>query len=624
MTLPLRVILLAIICYLFAPAISFATMDSQHEDASLRSTPERDVPDDEVSSTSLRSDEFLVKQLKITGNTLISTRELLEKLPLCYIDYEEIDPNIEEARVNGTYNFRVLYEIILRPGKKRKISLGTIQGLTKYFLSQYSDYAGIYVYVPADPDEGTGRMKLRDGILEIKILEGRVAKVTVERYDLRDPNQILLEPEDKTHSSDKNRGYLKSSLIKSWSPVKEGDVIRMKELDYFVKLLNLNPDRHVRHYISRSREPDALNLSYDIYETTPWHLYLQVDNAGTSDRQWAPRVAVINTNLTGIDDRFSAVYQAPWEKGIENEYSVYGNYGFPLYNPRLRLNVYGGYSKFDITPEGGADINFIGNGSFYGSVLSYNILQIDSLFIDLIGSLSTERSKVTPSLGLTSDVDMDLWGIGVNIYCTDDMSNTFFTFIGTSSMGGSSLSEFQLAREKTDPDFTIYNAAASHSRFLDPQKVNLLSGSFRFITSTERLVPAKMTTFGGLYSVRGYEEDEIVADGGIIASGQYEFDLVKYNQIGSDNQANSKKAQNTEPWLKRLAPLAFIDYGRAKTKSPVSGEQETHKLCSAGVGVIVGLEDTFDASLYCGWPLRPTEETDKGDVRLNVSLRGKF
>ena len=159
---------------------------------------------------------------------------------------------------------------------------------------------------------------------------------------------------------------------------------------------------------------------------------------------------------------------------------------------------------------------------------------------------------------------------------------------------------------------------------MDSQKVNLLSGSFRYITSDERLVPAKMTTFGGLNSVRGYKEDEIVADGGIIASGQYEFDLVKFNQPTSDNQANSAKMQNTEPWLKRLAPLAFIDYGRAITKSPVSGEQETHELCSAGVGVIVELGDTFDAALYCGWPLQPTEETDKGDYRLNVSLRGKF
>ena len=193
MSFPLRVILLVIIFYLFAPFIYFAVMDSVSENAAFGSTR--------------KTDEFSVKSLKITGNTLISTRQLLEKLPLCYIDYEQIDPNTEQARVNGTYDFRVLYEIILRPGKERFISLEEIQGLTKYILSQYSDYAGIYVYVPADPDEGTGKMKLRDGILEIKILEGRVEKITVERYDLLDPNQTLLDPDDKTHGPEKKRGH---------------------------------------------------------------------------------------------------------------------------------------------------------------------------------------------------------------------------------------------------------------------------------------------------------------------------------------------------------------------------------------------------------------------------------
>jgi hemolysin activation/secretion protein len=325
-----------------------------------------------------------------------------------------------------------------------------------------------------------------------------------------------------------------------------------------------------------------------------------------------------------MDDRFSAVYQAPWEKGIEDEYSVYGNYSFPLYKPQLRVNIYGGYSQFDITSESGTDINFIGNGSFYGTIMSYNVFKINSWFVDATGSLSRERSKVTPSLGLESDVDMDLWGIGINIYRSDDMSNTFLSFDRTTSFGGSSWGEFQLAREKTNPDFTIYNSTASHSQFLDPKKINLLRGSFRFITSDERLVPAKMTTFGGLYSVRGYKEDEIVADGGIIASCQYEFDLVKHDKLKNNSKLNSVKANNAGKWIRRIVPLAFVDYGRAKTKSPLSGEQGTWKLCSVGVGMHVELRDKFDASLYCGWPLRPTDETDEGDVRLNVSLRGRF
>jgi hemolysin activation/secretion protein len=249
---------------------------------------------------------------------------------------------------------------------------------------------------------------------------------------------------------------------------------------------------------------------------------------------------------------------------------------------------------------------------------------MDKWFVDVTGSLSQEKSKVTPALGLASDVDMDLWGVGVNIHRSDDLSNTSVMFNRVESMGGSSESEFTAARLDADPDFIIYNLGASHSQYLKANKINRVIGSFRWITSNERLVPAKMTTFGGLYSVRGYEEDEIVADGGMLISGQYEFDLLKHSESLGNRQANSEGRGENQLWLRRLAPLAFIDFGRAKIKSPVVGEREIQELCSIGVGTIAEVGDNFSARIYYGWPLRGTDETDRGDSRLHFSCVYRF
>jgi hemolysin activation/secretion protein len=196
------------------------------------------------------------------------------------------------------------------------------------------------------------------------------------------------------------------------------------------------------------------------------------------------------------------------------------------------------------------------------------------------------------------------------------MSNTSLTFNRSENMGGSSKREFEDARLGTDPDFTIYRFAATHSQYLDSTKINRITGSFRSVTSDERLVPAKMTTFGGLYSVRGYEEDEIVADGGIIISCQYEFDIVK---------AGSAKQKETEkPLLRKFAPLAFIDYGRAKIKDAVASEKRVRELCSTGTGIIFEVGDDFSAQIYYGWALRGTDETDRGDGRLNANFIKRF
>jgi hemolysin activation/secretion protein len=612
MSSSLRAAFLVMVSFVFLAGVCFAQTAVEDQKADLERVlgQLRDTIQDKASLAKLELPEdtslrFFVKELRISGNNLVSTAELLEKLPVTYpVSVQKDDTTVVEV-----YDFRMLYDIILYPGQAREVSLRTIQGLTKYLLSVYQKkgYAGIYVYVPAKAVKGEA--KLVDEILPIEILEGKVAKITVERYDF--------------DRQEMEKGFLKETVLKSWSPIKEGEVIQKQKLEDFVRLLNLNPDRYISPVISRSAEPNALNLSYDVYEANPWHWYLQVDNSGTEDRQWAPRIGVVNTNLTGIDDRFSAMYQAPWEKGIEDRYSLFGSYEFPVFTPQLRLNLYSGYSEFDITPEGGP-FNFLGRGSFYGSVLSYNIFQIDSWFVDFTTSISHERSKVTPAIGLESDVDMDLWGLGVNVHRSDRMSNTSLAFNMTESIGGSSKAEFALARQETDPDFTIYNTSAAHSQYLDPNKVNRLSSSFRLITSDERLVPAKMTTFGGLYSVRGYREDEIVADGGILASGQYEFDLVKHSESKENAETKSEKTQEKKPWVRKVAPLAFIDYGRAKNKNPLPSEWDIRELFSIGIGMIVELGDNFSGGVYYGWPLQGTDNTDSGHGRLNVNVVYRF
>jgi hemolysin activation/secretion protein len=609
MNLPRGLTFFTLMCLLLFTSARAAETNIETEKAELETLIGRlrESLEDKASLAELSfpedtSQRFLVKELRISGNNLVSTEELLEDMPLVYDLSKE-----EGAAADEIYDFRALLDIVVEPGIDREVSLKSIQGLTKYVLSIYrkKGYAGIYVYVPAKAVEGEA--KLADKVLPIEVLEGKVGKVAIERYDFDRQEQ--------------EEGILKDSAIHSWSPAQVGDVIKKKELDDFINLLNLNPDRYVSAVISRSTEPNALNLTYDVYESNPWHWYLQTDNAGTEDRQWAPRLGIINTNLTGIDDRFSAMYQAPWEKGIEDEYSLFGSYSLPVFTPRLRLNLYAGYSQFDI--PGFSGINFIGNGSFSGGILSYNIFQIDDWFFDITGSYSHERSKVTPWPGIASDLSMDIFGAGAHIHRSEDLSDTSLSFNTFTNVSGTD-DESDIELRLDDADFTIYSFAGSHSMYLDKTKVNRLIGSFRLITSDERLVPAKMTTFGGLYSVRGYEEDEIVADGGIILSAQYEFDFVKYSEAKQKSETGPNQSNEEKPWLKKLAPLVFIDYGRAKIKDPLWIEKEVYELGSIGTGLIIEIGDNFNAGIYYGWPLRATDETDKGDGRFNFTFRYRY
>jgi hemolysin activation/secretion protein len=545
---------------------------------------------------------LVVRELRISGNTLISTGELLEYMPAVYNASGQPQ---SQADSQFLYDLRPIQEIVSMPGQPREVSLRTIQGLTQYILSVYqeNDYSGIYVYVPEGAIKNGN--ELVNGILPINILEAPVSEVRIKYYDA-ERNEV-------------EEGYLRRSALEEWSPVERDKVASQKDLDYLVNLLNLNPDRHVSAVVSRGAEPNTLAIQYDVYETDPWHYFIQADNSGTNERQWAPRVGVINTNLLGIDDRLTALVQAALDSLDEN-YSVFGSYDFPVMGPRLRLNLYGGYSEFDIDPESGP-FTFLGSGSFYGAILRYNIYQEQNWFFDVSGSLSHEESDIDSSLFpqlFSTDVEMELWGIGANIHHRDDMSNTSLIFNRAQSFGGSDQEAFwdtvtlTGARTNSERDFAIYTMAANHSQYVDQNKVQQLRGTCRWIEPTERLVPAKMTSFGGMYTVRGYDEYEVVADGGILASIQYEYDLVRHSQtIESETVANEE--------LKKLAPLAFFDYGRTNVESPVPGEKENQTLYSVGVGVAFEIGNNFSGALYYGHPLKDTVDTNKGNGRLSAS-----
>ncbi len=556
------------------------------------------------------SPRLTVNEISINGNSLIPTEDIFKKMPLVY---NASNLPLLKAHSEYLYDLGDVHEFLSDPNSPGEISTRTIDGLVQYILSLYQKkhYAGIYVYVP----EGTIRQnrELVDGILLINVLEGTVSDVTINFYTT-DQNEV-------------EKSVLRQSAVEKWSPVEVGEVMNSKSLDNFVNLLNLNPDRYVSAVVSEGSEPNTLALDYNIYETDPWHYFIQVDNSGTNDRQWAPRAGFINTNLLGFDDRFTTVYQAKPDSTIDDNYSIYGNYDFPILGPKLRLNIYAGHSEFNIDPEGGP-FNFLGRGTFYGASLKYNLLQKKGWFLDLTTSYSHERSKVTPTLFPTagSDVSMDLLGFGAELRRSDDISNTSFAVNHTHSIGGSNRTRFTNARTNADPDFNIYSASANHNRYLDQEKYKQLRSVVRWIWSDERLVPAKMTSFGGMYSVRGYDEYEIVADGGILASIQYEFDWLKYQEANESESAEDSEQEevtgqeSSDLQLRKLSPLVFFDYGRAHIKDALYSEKDNQNLYSVGVGMAFEVGKNLSGAAYYGYPLKATDDTRRGKGRLSASF----
>ena len=68
-----------------------------------------------------------VKEIRFSGNTLISTTKLLAEMPVIF---NASDKPLAKAESKYLYNFATLREAISTPGKTREISARTIQGLS--------------------------------------------------------------------------------------------------------------------------------------------------------------------------------------------------------------------------------------------------------------------------------------------------------------------------------------------------------------------------------------------------------------------------------------------------------------------------------------------------------------
>lgn len=549
---------------------------------------------------------FNVSKIEIVGNELLTTDELLEDIPAVY---NASNVKAEKADPAFLYDLRSIKNVLETPDQTHQVSARTIQGFTQYLLSVYQTkgYGGVYIYIPAETFSET--QELNNGILQVKVMETSISQVRTTYYDVNG------NPPQKT--------YLKPEIIEEWSPVKSGQPIDEKKLNEFLNLLNLNPDRYVTATVSKG-EAGALDIGYNIYEVSPWHYFIQIDNSGTSDRRWSPRIGFINTNLTGRDDTLTAVLQGPVDHRFsKHNYSAFASYDVPLFTQKLRLNVYGGRSEFDVA--GGQGIDFLGNGSVWGWKVTYNLLQHDKWFFDVYSGLSFERTKVTASMfpdNLGSKVRMDLWNMGAKLHKTDDMSKTTVSIERSQRIGGSGQKAYwdvasaTGARTEAESDFYIWTFNASRYQYLDADKVHRVLGSVRYIRPNRRLIPAKMTSFGGMYTVRGYKDSEVVADGGILASVQYEYDLVKHGQA---ELAAKGEPQDKANQLRKLAPLVFVDYGRSKMKDTVAGERSHEQLCSVGTGVLFEVGKYISGGLYYGHPLKTTSTTtDRHDGVLNM------
>lgn len=133
--------------------------------------------------------------------------------------------------------------------------------------------------------------------------------------------------------------------------------------------------------------------------------------------------------------------------------------------------------------------------------------------------------------------------------------------------------------------------------------------------AADPLLPVEQMAIGGRYSVRGYRENLLVRDEGLVVSAEARLPIIE-----------------NHPWAEYLQLAPFIDYGRS-TSNFAGADNSPGDLSSIGLGLRWGttpcpswLDGKIEAELYWGHQLRQVDQQqdDLQDEGIHFQLAMTF
>lgn len=510
------------------------------------------------------------------------------------------------------------------PAKLREI----LEAILNFYLRM--GHSGVYVYIPQESITATAPLSFKEDALRVKIVEGKVREVAVKYGTQKKwkPWTPFVGAEEAGEEGERPRYVERAEArLQHWNPLQAGTFVQRKELEDYVNFLERRPGRSVAAVIKKvegEAAPSAeigkeIAIEIRVLDADPFTVYSQFNNTGSeSTEELRLRLGLVHGNLFGREDSLSADFQSAASDEFDDNFGAFVSYDAPLWQPRWRGRVYGAYSEFQSADVLGPGTPFIGEGYLAGGEISYNIWQQQRWFLDVFQGVEYQNSTVDTPFGFTSEVDLADVTAGARLERTKGNwqvnIESKVTYNVSDALDFSDREDFSQSRIGSDPGYLLFN-------FRGQQTFQILNGVALFQHfgagySEDRLVPAREFSIGGLNTVRGYEEFELLGDRGYFVSTEPRITL---NAFFPRLQKLSTRID--------VIPI-FFDVGSVYVNDSVTGEDSSTTIYSIGGGGQLFFKDVFFARLYWGYALHdagsPQENTQEGDSRLHFDLTLRF
>jgi len=491
---------------------------------------------------------------------------------------------IQEYRVKGAKQLgseeigEVVYPY-LGPGR----SADDVEGARAALEKAYQDkgYQTVSVEIP--------KQDVRGGVVFLQVNENTVGRLRV-----------------------KGSRYFSLEQIRNGVPsLAEGGVPNFNQVAREIVSLNQMADRRVTPTLRPGVEPGTVDVDLNVKDTLPLHGSVELNNRYSANTTPLRLNGSINySNLWQLGHTVGFSFQiAPERISDAQVYSAYYLARIPGVD-WFSLMVQGTRQNSNVSTLGGGAS--AGNGTIAGIRAMFTLpapntkgfyhslsLGVDYKHFDqdFITTGSTVASPIT-----YYPISLDYNAALVTENSTTELSAAVVA--GTRG-AGSNTAEFDNRRYNADGSFLYLRGDLSHTHDL-PLGFQVY-GQVQGQASAYALVDSEQFSGGGLDTVRGYLESEVLGDSALIGS----FEL---------RSPSLPKVLGIDEWR----VYGFTEGGSLTLNDPLPEQQSRFDLASVGAGTRVQFLKIFNGSLDAGVPLITQTYSQAGSVLLTFRIWGEF
>jgi hemolysin activation/secretion protein len=424
----------------------------------------------------------------------------------------------------------------------------------------------------------------------------------------------------------KNSRYFDLDKIKDKAAsLKEGTVPNFTDVTKDIVALNQWPDRRVTPALRAGVSPGTVDVDLNVEDKVPLHASVELNNRQSPNTTPLRINSTVHyDNLWQRGDSFSFSYQVAPQRPKDAE--VFSGSYLARVQDVDWLNVlfYAVKSSSDVATIGGT--NIVGPGQILGSRAVITLPTRENFFHTLSVGLDYKHFEQTVKLGVDGFASPVTYYPVVASYGATFQNDKFTTQLNAGVTYNlrtlsSDPTDFDNKRYAASASFIHLNSDLSHTQEL-PEGFQLY-GKVQGQVADGPLVSSEQLSVGGLDTVRGYLESEVLGDNGIVGNVELRSpnvgDLLQ-KQIKDETGQGTARFTTFNEW--RF--FGFADAGTVTVLNPLPEQQSKFDVWSYGIGTRFKFLNYLNGTVIFSMPMISQTYTQARNPRVNFRIWGEF